>query len=55
LSYPAGAVADRLSPPMEFAAGLVVFATAYTGLGLTRNHLAAWLLVTATRRPATTG
>jgi MFS family permease len=45
LSYPAGAVADRLSPPVVFAVGLVVFATAYTGLGLTRNHLAAWLLI----------
>jgi MFS family permease len=45
LSYPAGAVADRLSPRLVFAVGLVVFAVAYTGLGLTRNHLAAWLLI----------
>jgi MFS family permease len=45
LSYPAGAVADRLSPAVVFAVGLVVFAIAYTGLGLTRDHLAAWLLV----------
>src|SRR6185437_10339109 len=47
LSYPAGAVADRLSPGLVFAIGLVVFAVAYTGLGLTRHHLAAWLLVAA--------
>jgi MFS family permease len=45
LSYPAGAVADRLSPAVVFAVGLVVFAIAYTGLGLTRSHLAAWLLI----------
>ncbi|MGY2876769.1 MFS family permease [Marmoricola sp. URHA0025 HA25] len=45
LSYPAGVVADRLTPRTVFATGLLVFATAYTGLGLTENHLAAWLLI----------
>jgi MFS family permease len=45
LSYPAGVVADRLSPSTVVAVGLLVFATAYAGLGLTENHLAAWLLI----------
>jgi MFS family permease len=45
LSYPAGVAADRLSPTAVFGAGLIVFAVAYTGLGMTRNHLAAWLFI----------
>ncbi len=45
LSYPAGVVADRLSPQQVFAVGLLVFAVVYAGLGLTENHLAAWLLM----------
>jgi MFS family permease len=45
LSFPAGLVADRLSPRTVVAIGLLVFATAYFGLGLTENHLAAWLLM----------
>ncbi len=45
LSYPAGAVSDRHSPALVFGAGLVVFAIAYAGLGLTRSHLAGWLLI----------
>ncbi|MEU2610259.1 MFS transporter [Micromonospora sp. NPDC007271] len=45
LSYPAGVITDRLSPPAVFGAGLVLFALAYTGLGLTRSHTAAWLLL----------
>jgi MFS family permease len=45
LSYPAGVVADRLGPRTVFAVGLLVFATAYAGLGLTENHVAAWLLI----------
>jgi MFS family permease len=45
LSYPAGVVADRLGPRTVFAIGLLVFATAYLGLGLTEDHLAAWLLM----------
>jgi MFS family permease len=45
LSYPAGAVADRLPPALVFGTGLVLFAVAYTGLGLTRSHPVAWLLL----------
>jgi MFS family permease len=45
LSYPAGAVADRLSPRTVFAVGLLVFAVAYAGLGLTEDRLAACLLI----------
>jgi MFS family permease len=45
LSYPAGALADRLSPPVVFGTGLLLFAVAYTGLGLTRSHPVAWLLL----------
>lgn len=45
LSYPAGAVADRLEPRTVVGLGLLVFATAYVGLGVTENHLAAWLLI----------
>jgi len=45
LSYPAGVVADRLSPRTVVAIGLLVFAVAYSGLGLTEDHLAAWLLI----------
>jgi MFS family permease len=45
MSYPAGVVADRLSPRTVVAVGLLVFATAYVGLGVTEDHLAAWLLL----------
>jgi MFS family permease len=45
LSYPAGVVADRLGPRRVFAAGLVVFAVVYAGLGLSQRHLLAWLLL----------
>ncbi len=45
ISYPAGVVADRLSAQHVFAVGLLVFAVVYAGLGLTTNHLAAWLLM----------
>ncbi|MYT28280.1 MULTISPECIES: MFS transporter [unclassified Streptomyces] len=34
LSYPAGALSDRLPRPLVFAAGLAFFATGYLGLGL---------------------
>lgn len=47
LSYPAGVVADRLSPRTVFGAGLVLFALAYTGLGLTHSYPAAWTLLAA--------
>ena len=45
LSYPAGAFADRLGPRRVIAVGLLVFAVAYAGLGLTENHTVAWLLM----------
>ncbi|MEP6815722.1 MAG: MFS transporter [Marmoricola sp.] len=45
LSYPAGVVADRLGPRTVIGVGLLVFAVAYAGLGLTTSHLAAWLLL----------
>jgi MFS family permease len=45
LSYPAGVIADRLAPRTVVAVGLLVFAFAYFGLGLTEDHLAAWLLI----------
>jgi MFS family permease len=45
LSYPAGVVADRLGPRTVVAVGLLVFAIAYTGLGLTEDHLVAWVLM----------
>ncbi|RNM12781.1 MFS transporter [Nocardioides pocheonensis] len=45
LSFPAGVVADRLTPRSVVAIGLLVFAVAYVGLGLTEDHLAAWLLI----------
>ncbi|MFD8212213.1 MFS transporter [Streptomyces sp. NPDC059697] len=41
LSYPAGALSDRLSRPLVFAAGLVFFAAGYLGLGLIH---APWLV-----------
>lgn len=44
-SYPAGLLADRLSKPMVFGIGLVFFAIGYGGLGLTDDHLTAWLLI----------
>jgi MFS family permease len=45
LSYPAGVIADRMSPQLVVAIGLLVFAVAYVGLGLTEDHLASWLLI----------
>jgi MFS family permease len=45
LSFPAGVVADRLTPRTVVAIGLLVFAVAYFGLGVTENHVAAWLLI----------
>ncbi len=44
-SYPAGVVADRIGKPAVFGIGLVFFAVGYTGLGLTTDTLAAWLLI----------
>lgn len=45
LSYPAGVVADRLGPRTVVGLGLLVFAATYVGLGVTEDHLAAWLLI----------
>ncbi len=44
-SYPAGVLADRLPRSTVFGIGLVFFAIGYIGLGLTRDHLTAWLLI----------
>ncbi len=45
LSYPAGALADRLGPPRVFALGLVCFAIGYLGLGVTHSTAAVWPLL----------
>jgi MFS family permease len=45
LSYPAGAVSDRLPRRLVFASGLLVFAIAYAGLGLARSAGWVWLLL----------
>ncbi len=42
LSYPAGALADRLGPRLVFAVGLTCFAVAYVGLGLVHSRIAIW-------------
>lgn len=44
LSYPAGVASDRWSRRSVFAAGLVVFALAYLGFGLTASAGALWVL-----------
>jgi MFS family permease len=44
-SYPAGALADKLTPPIVFAIGLVFFAVGYLGLGLTTDTASAWVLI----------
>ncbi len=45
LSYPAGALADRIAPPLVFAAGLLCFAATYTGLALIGSPAAIWPLM----------
>ena len=44
-SYPAGVLADRLPRSAVFGVGLLFFAIGYLGLGLTRDHVVAWLLI----------
>ncbi len=44
-SFPAGVLADRLPRSAVFGFGLVFFAVGYIGLGLTRNHVLAWILI----------
>lgn len=44
-SFPAGLLADRIPRSAVFGIGLVFFAVGYIGLGLTTNHVAAWLLI----------
>jgi len=45
LSFPAGALSDRVPRRLVFAAGLAVFAIAYTGLGLAGSGGWVWLLL----------
>jgi MFS family permease len=40
-AFPGGAIADRYSPRIVYAVGLVAFATAYATLGLAQNHTVA--------------
>jgi MFS family permease len=42
-AFPAGYVADKLSPRIVYAIGLIAFAGAYATLGLTQNHTIAVL------------
>ncbi len=44
-SYPAGMLADKLTPATVFGIGLVFFAVGYLGLGLTSNSALAWLFI----------
>lgn len=44
-SYPAGLLSDHLPKQRVFGVGLLFFAVGYLGLGLTRNHLLAWLVL----------
>lgn len=44
LSYPAGAMSDRLNRRVVFGVGLLVFAVAYLGFGLTSTTWWMWLL-----------
>lgn len=45
LSYPAGALADRIAPPIVFAGGLLCFAVAYIGLAVTISAATIWPLM----------
>jgi len=45
LSYPAGAVSDRIDRRHVFGVGLVIFAVTYLGFGLTTTPGAVWILL----------
>jgi MFS family permease len=45
LGYPAGRLADRIPARIVYAAGLVVFAAVYIGLGTTTSPTAVWMLL----------
>ena len=45
VSYPAGAIADRMNKQLVIGVGLLVFAMVYLGLGLTQEMAVAWLLL----------
>ena len=45
LSFPAGAVSDRVPRHLVFAGGMGVFAAAYTGLGVVTTHSWVWLQI----------
>ena len=44
-SFPAGLLADRLPRPAVFGIGLAFFAIGYVGLGLTHDHVLAWIFI----------
>ncbi len=44
-SFPAGLLADRLPHSAVFGFGLLFFAVGYIGLGLTEDHVLAWVLI----------
>ncbi len=44
-SFPAGVLSDKLPRYAVFGFGLMFFAIGYIGLGLTTNHVVAWLLI----------
>ena len=44
-SFPAGALSDRLNRSRVYAVGLAFFALGYLGLGLTRSHALAWVIL----------
>jgi MFS family permease len=45
LSYPAGAVSDRMPRARVLGIGLVIFAVAYVGLGLATDAVWVWILL----------
>ena len=45
LNFPFGLLADKLKPQHVYALGLVCFAIAYAGLGLTNDHVLAVVLI----------